>query len=207
MDFLFWIIFAIPSIILASTVHEYAHGWVAYKLGDYTAKAEGRLSLNPLVHIDPIGALMMVVARFGWSKPVPINEYNFQNPVLGTTLCAIAGPLSNLILALIMSGIFHLIGGLFMPLDLFLYVFIMVNISLMVFNLLPLPPLDGHKIVRGLLPEPLRSYWESMERYSILILIFLLLPISPLNQATGSFITTTLTFFMNILVPGSSLIH
>jgi Zn-dependent protease len=206
MDFLFWIIFAIPSIILASTVHEYAHGWVAYKLGDYTAKAEGRLSLNPLVHIDPIGALMMVVARFGWSKPVPINEYNFKNPALGTTLCAIAGPLSNLVFALVLSGIFHLVGGFSVILDTFLYVFIMVNISLMIFNLLPLPPLDGHKIVRGLLPEPLRSYWESMERYSILILIFLLLPISPINQATGSFITTILAFFMKILVPGSSLV-
>lgn len=206
MDFLFWIVFAIPSIILASTVHEYAHGWVAYKLGDNTAKAEGRLSLNPLVHIDPIGAVMMVVARFGWSKPVPINEYNFQNPALGTALCALAGPLSNLILALILSGIFRIVGGSIVYLDLFLYVFIMINISLMVFNLLPLPPLDGHKIIRGLLPEPFRSYWESMEKYSILILIFLLLPISPLNQASGSFIMVILNFFMKILVPESSLL-
>ena len=85
---IFWIIFAIPSIIIASTVHEFSHALTAYKLGDPTAKAEGRLTLNPLVHIDPLGALMLVLVRVGWSKPVPIDERNFDNPVLGTALTA-----------------------------------------------------------------------------------------------------------------------
>src|SRR5689334_17429306 len=105
---IFWIIFAIPSIIIASTIHEFAHAWTANKLGDPTAKAEGRLTLNPLVHIDPLGALMLVIARVGWSKPVPITEQNFHNPVFGTALTAIAGPINNLLLAVITGMIYKL---------------------------------------------------------------------------------------------------
>lgn len=199
MDFLYWVVFAIPSIIIASTVHEYAHAWAAYKLGDITAKAEGRLTLNPLTHIDPIGALLMVVARFGWSKPIPINEYNFENPVVGTALTAAAGPISNLILAVLSAFIFNLIP---LPLlvQLFFYTFISVNISLMVFNLLPLPPLDGHKIVRALLPRELRYYWEMLQKYSVWILLFIFIPFSPLSTVTSTLILSTLDFFLNLLI-------
>jgi len=91
-DTLYWIVFAIPSILIASTIHEYAHGLVAFKLGDPTAKAEGRLTLNPLSHIDPIGALSMIIFRFGWSKPVPINENNFEKRELGTALNCFSRP-------------------------------------------------------------------------------------------------------------------
>lgn len=199
MDFLYWVVFAIPSIIVASTVHEYAHAWAAYQLGDITAKAQGRLTLNPISHIDPIGALLMVVARFGWSKPVPINEYNFDNPVLGTALTAAAGPISNLILAILSAFIFNLLP---LPLlaQLFMYTFISVNISLMVFNLLPLPPLDGHKIVRALLPKELRYYWEMLQKYSVWILLLIFIPFSPLSTMTSTLILGTLDFFLNLLI-------
>src|SRR5690606_34415631 len=151
MDFFYWILFAIPSILIASTVHEYAHAWTANKLGDPTPRAEGRLTLNPLVHIDPIGALLIIIARFGWSKPVPINERNFDKPVLGTALTAAAGPFSNLIMALLSSIIYNLIPQPTIMVQLFAISFISINIVLMIFNLIPIPPLDGHKIVRALL--------------------------------------------------------
>jgi len=199
MDTIYWIIFAIPSILIASTIHEFAHAWVAYKLGDPTAKAEGRLTLNPFVHIDPIGALMLVLARFGWSKPVPISENNFTNPTLGTALTSLAGPISNLLLAI--TGA---IGLAIMPynqiVSLFFYSFIAINISLMIFNLLPIPPLDGHKIVRAILPKKLRYYWEDLEKYSLWIILLLFLPFSPLHSITSSLIMNTLDFFLNILI-------
>ncbi|MBI2356641.1 site-2 protease family protein [Candidatus Dojkabacteria bacterium] len=200
MDTLYWIIFAIPSIVVASTVHEYAHAWTAYKLGDPTAKAEGRLTLNPLVHIDPIGALMLIIARIGWSKPVPIYEGNFKNPVQGTALTAIAGPLSNLLLTLITAVIYNIFltnSSLFV--QSFVLTFALINLSLMVFNLLPIPPLDGHKIVRAFLPLKLRYSWEMLDKYAIWLIIILFLPISPLQTYTSRFISTILDFFLKLL--------
>ncbi len=164
-DTIYWLLFAIPSILIASTIHEYSHGLMAYKLGDPTAKAEGRLTLNPLAHIDPLGALSMIIFRFGWSKPVPINEYNFSKREFGTALVAFAGPLSNLLMALLCG----LVNFIFKPdlgtvLGSFLLTFTLVNLSLAFFNLLPVPPLDGHKIVRAILPRKLRYYWEELEK-------------------------------------------
>ncbi|HNR53109.1 MAG TPA: site-2 protease family protein [Candidatus Dojkabacteria bacterium] len=180
---LYWILFAIPSILIASTVHEYAHGLAAYKLGDPTAKAYGRLTLNPLKHIDPIGALSMVLFRFGWSKPVPINEYNFEKRELGTAIVSFAGPLSNLILAAIFGSInliFHPdLGSIF---GIFLFTFTLINISLAIFNLIPIPPLDGHKIVRAFLPKKIRYYWEKMEKFSFLFILLLIIPFSPIGK-------------------------
>lgn len=180
---LYWLLFAIPSILIASTVHEYAHGLAAYKLGDPTAKAYRRLTLNPLKHIDPIGALSMVLFRFGWSKPVPINEYNFKNRELGTAIVSFAGPLSNLILAAIFGSInliFHPdLGSIF---GIFLFTFTLINISLAIFNLIPIPPLDGHKIVRAFLPKKIRYYWEKMEKFSFLFILLLIIPFSPIGK-------------------------
>jgi Zn-dependent protease len=200
MESLYWILFAIPSIVIASTIHEYAHAWTAYQLGDATAKAEGRMSLNPLVHIDPLGALFMILFRFGWSKPVPVNEYNFDNPPVGTGLTAISGPISNLLLAVITAILYNLFSPLPIWLQLFTTTFIVVNISLMIFNLLPLPPLDGHKIIRAILPPSLRYYWEMLERYSLIILLFIFLPFSPLSTLTTYLISQTLEFFLNLLL-------
>jgi len=197
---IYWIILAVPSILIASTVHEYAHGWTAYKLGDPTAKAAGRLTLNPLKHIDPIGALCMILFRFGWSKPVPINEYNFERREVDTALTALAGPVSNVILALLVA----LVNLIFKPdpssiFAVILIVFASINISLAVFNLLPIPPLDGHKIVRALLPKKLRYYWEKLERFSIFIILIFILPISPLSAWTSNFLSTTITKLLSIL--------
>ncbi len=204
-DTLYWLIFAIPSIVIASTVHEYAHAWTAYKLGDPTAKAEGRLTLNPLAHIDPTGALMMIIARFGWSKPVPISEYNFQDPVKGTAITAIAGPISNLLLTMIIWVVFQLSSSM-LPLNQFteiflsfLLVFYIVNISLMVFNLIPIPPLDGHKIVRAFLPTKLRYSWEMLEKYAVIIILIFVLPFSPLSKFTSLIISSTIEFFISLL--------
>jgi Zn-dependent protease len=199
-DTIYWIILAVPSILIASTVHEYAHGWAAYKLGDPTAKAAGRLTLNPLKHIDPIGALCMILFRFGWSKPVPINEYNFERREVDTALTALAGPVSNILLALL-TGLINLI---FKPdpssiFALILIVFASINISLAVFNLLPIPPLDGHKIVRALLPKKLRYYWEKLERFSIFIILIFILPISPLSAWTSTFLSGTITKLLSLL--------
>ena len=171
MEFLIQLVIFLPSIIIALTVHEFSHAWVAYKLGDPTAKAEGRLTFNPLAHLDPLGTIMLILFRFGWGKPVPINEYNFKNPVVGTALTSIAGPTSNLLLALLTTAIFHIFTPTNIFLNAFLLYFILINIVLMIFNLLPIPPLDGHKVVRALLPKNLRYGWESLENYSPYILI------------------------------------
>ena len=195
-DFLFWIIFAIPSILIASTVHEYFHAWAAYKLGDPTAKAEGRLTLNPLAHIDPIGAIMMVLFKFGWSKPVPINEWNFDNRRRDKALTAIAGPLSNLLLAGL-SGILYQFLKDYQLIALFLYTFATINVSLAVFNIIPIPPLDGHKVVNAFLPRKISYWWEGLEKYSWILILLILIPGSPLSAIISSFINSVLSIFLN----------
>ena len=199
-EFIYWVIVAVPSILIASTVHEYAHAYVAFRLGDATAKAEGRLTLNPIKHIDPLGALSMILFRFGWSKPVPINEYSFRNREVGTALVAFAGPLSNLI----MAALTGLINFIFIKdsnslIAFLLYTFATINIALAVFNLIPIPPLDGHKIVRAFLPKNLKYYWEKLEKYSIFLILLIILPFSPLRNIIFNFIGTVLDTFLRIL--------
>ena len=194
-DMLYWIMFAIPSIVIASTFHEYAHAWTATKLGDLTSKVNGRLTLNPLKHIDPIGAICMVFFKFGWSKPVPINEFNFENRLRDTALVSLAGPTSNILLLFaiaLFNSVVKPTGNLF----LFLLTFAMINIVLAVFNLLPIPPLDGHKIVRAFLPQKARFYWENLERFQILFLIILLIPIFPFGSIISLFITRVSSFLL-----------
>lgn len=133
------------ALLLAITVHEFSHAWVANYLGDPTAKKAGRVTLNPLAHLDPLGTIMLLLVRFGWGKPVPINPNNFKNPKLGSALTALAGPTSNFLLANLLAIIFklgHLTGT---PFGAFLVLAIYMNLVLMVFNLLPIPPLDGSK--------------------------------------------------------------
>jgi Zn-dependent protease len=193
-DTLYWIIFAIPSILIASTIHEYAHGLAAFKMGDPTAKAAGRLTLNPIPHIDPLGALCMIIFRFGWSKPVPINENNFDKRELGTAVTALAGPISNLLVA----GLLALINCFLNP-DLnsifgsFLLTFTTINLALAFFNLLPIPPLDGHKIVRAILPRKIRYYWENLEKFSIILLVILIVPITASGSLASIYMSATIT--------------
>lgn len=197
MDTTYWTLLSIPSIIIASSIHEFAHAYTAYKLGDPTPKMLDRLTLNPLKHIDPIGAISMILFRFGWSKPVPIRESYFKNPVIGTALTAFAGPLSNLLVAAL-CGLINLFT-LPVYIETFIYVFAIVNLSLAIFNLFPLPPLDGHKVVRAFLPEKLRYGWEKLEKYSWLLIILLLIPYSPLELFLSRYIGTALNFFLRIL--------
>ncbi len=199
-EFLYWVIVAVPSILIASTVHEYAHAYSAFRLGDATAKAEGRLTLNPIKHIDPLGALSMILFRFGWSKPVPINEYNFDNREVSTAIVAFAGPLSNLVLAGI-TGIvnFLLVKDPNSLIAFLLYTFATINIALAVFNLIPIPPLDGHKIVRAFLPKNLQYSWEKLEKYSVFLILLLILPFSPIRDLVFNFISKALETSRRIL--------
>lgn len=186
----------LPAFILAGSVHEFMHAWTAKKLGDYTATLEGRLTLNPLAHLDPIGTFLMIIVRFGWMKPVPINEYNFANPVRGTALTALAGPASNLAMAILAAMIYRILNlfdpspfGALALITLFVEVFTWVNVALMLFNLIPVPPLDGYRIFRAFLPKGIRYYWEQAERYAPFILLAVLLPISPLSTLTLTLIS------------------
>lgn len=164
----------------AVTVHEFFHGLIAYWLGDDTAKRAGRLTLNPLAHIDPIGFLCLIIFRIGWARPVPIDERNFKYPRLFSALVGIAGPLSNFLFAtLALFGLHHIAplfsGATCLALQSFFKTMSWINIMLGVFNIVPLPPLDGSHLLRALLPTSwLPAYYHFM-RYSIFLLLFLLL--------------------------------
>lgn len=181
----------IAAFVLASTVHEFAHGWVAYKLGDKTALYAGRLTLNPISHIDPAGIIVLIVLLassggrfgFGWAKPVPFNPMNLRNPKMGTGLIALAGPVSNLVLV----TIFALLAKAFESSILsnigvakFFGIFILFNIILAGFNMIPIPPLDGSKVLFSLLPGKLAWGFLKFERYGFLFLVVLM--VTPLGN-------------------------
>ncbi len=164
-------------LVIAFTVHEYMHAFVAYKFGDWTAKNAGRLTLNPLVHLDPLGSIMLLFAGFGWAKPVPVNPYVIrQKHPAGLMLVSLAGPLSNLVLAAVGGGIIRLLVVVrytwMAPewLVNFLLEFIVINIMLFLFNMIPIAPLDGDKIFEYTLPEAWRSKFETVRQYGSYIL-------------------------------------
>lgn len=178
-----------PAILLSVTVHEVAHGWIADRLGDKTARLNGRLTANPIKHLDLVGTVVFFLTQMiGWAKPVPINPYNFRNPRRDMVWVALAGPASNFILAVCCALLCHLLasssglssGSLssplaFMtePLLLMSYVAVRINIGLAIFNIIPIPPLDGSKILAGILPDALAGGYARMERFGFLILLFL----------------------------------
>jgi Zn-dependent protease len=167
----------VPAALLAIMLHEICHGLAAYRLGDRTAKERGRLSLNPIRHIDVIGLLMLVVAGFGWAKPVPVDMRYFKNPRRDFAIVALAGPVSNFLQALVGYLVYIALWlaklNTALP-DLFLNYYIMLNIGLGVFNLIPVPPLDGSKIVGAVIPD--RYYYPILryERYGMFLLMILL---------------------------------
>ncbi len=172
-------------LLLSFTLHEFSHGFAAYLHGDYTAKAMGRLSLNPFVHIDPIGLVSLLVLGFGWAKPVPYNPMNLRDGKRGMFAVAIAGIVANIVLAFVFSFIFVIVlkfapnviygtnfGGIL--LSFFLQLGIKVNIYLAIFNLIPLFPLDGSKILELIL-KPGNKFLEFLRKYSLIIMILLLI--------------------------------
>lgn len=194
----------LPGILIALTFHEFAHGLVAYAMGDNTAKNAGRLTLDPLKHIDPIGFIMLILVRFGWAKPVPINENNFRNKNLGLFFVSIAGITANILLALI----FHLIAYFTEDIvNVAAYSQIMsniviINIMIAAFNLLPVPPLDGSKIIYSFLPKKLRYNFYKYESYGSIILIILLITggvsyfLSPVVSIIISFLNSIIQFIV-----------
>lgn len=169
----------LPGLIIAMVVHEYAHAQVAVWLGDQTPKIMGRLTLNPLAHIDPVGLIMLLLVRFGWAKPVVFDPRNFKNPSRGDVLVALAGPGANLLTAFL-SLVFlilytQLVGGGSQGLYMVFQLIIEYNIGFAIFNLIPLPPLDGSHVLFHLLPNDLKYKYIRLERYSFLILIVMLM--------------------------------
>lgn len=148
------LILLIPTLLFALVFHEFSHAYTAYRLGDRTAAYQGRLTFNPLAHLDPFGSLMILFVGFGWAKPVPVDARNLYHPRRDIMLISFAGPASNLLLGLIGGILFRFLAGagiLSSAMELMLYLFIRINITLAVFNLIPLPPLDGSQIFSGMM--------------------------------------------------------
>ena len=181
------LLYVLPAILIGLTVHEYAHAFVAFKLGDPTARNLGRMTLNPLAHIDPIGFLMLIIVRFGWAKPVPINPRNFKNYKRDDILVSLAGITANLIVAFLFS-IVYMIGALKLGLGAnvvfvnIVYLIVAINLTLAVFNLIPIPPLDGSHILDILLGRRFPRFIILLHQYGMWILIAFFV----LSSFTGS---------------------
>ena len=177
------LLYRIPVLLVSFTIHELAHGYTSYRLGDPTAKLAGRLTLNPIKHIDPIGALLLLVSRFGWAKPVPINPGYYKNKKAGIMLTSFAGPLSNILLAILFTALFAVSDIYFTGYSItafqlivfrLMYRFIEINILLAAFNLIPIPPLDGSKILFSLLPNRIyHQYILPYEGYGMFVILAL----------------------------------
>ncbi|MFO7676256.1 MAG: site-2 protease family protein [bacterium] len=167
------VVLSMPAILFGLTVHELAHGWVAWRLGDPTARSMGRLTLNPLKHLDPVGTIALILFRFGWAKPVIIDPTYFRHPTRDMALSALAGPAANLATAAVaglLLRLSYLAGVAGFP-ALLLQYFVLFNLILCFFNLLPIPPLDGSRLVYYFLPPDLAAKYAQLERYGFMILI------------------------------------
>lgn len=199
------IILWLPPLLFAITVHETAHGWVASKLGDQTAKWLGRLSLNPAKHIDPVGTIIVPIIlfalggfMFGWAKPVPVNWQNLKNPQRDMALVAVAGPMANLLMAILWALVAKLAAPFhFQALFYMSTVGIMMNIVLMVLNLIPIPPLDGSRVIASFMSPSLANKFKQLETFGFFILI-ILLATGILSQFMTPIIDTILAFFVSL---------
>jgi Zn-dependent protease len=195
MNFFWFEIEHLPFIILvmlvAFTVHEFAHAWTAYKCGDDTAYREGRVTLNPMAHLDWLGLILLVVAGFGWAKPVPVRPSRFRHPRLMNILVTAAGPFSNLalaflcklVIAVLVAANVNLSSAMIETLNVLFFYWLIININLFLFNLIPLPPLDGYRIAEQFMPLRLRLRMMQYEQWTF-FLFLLLIFIPPLRAAT-----------------------
>lgn len=199
------LVIAFIVILLSMMLHELAHGWVAYKLGDDTAKTEGRLTLNPFKHLDPVLSVAMPLLLFlsggpifGGAKPVPIDTRKLKHGVWGMALVAIAGPLTNFILAFLAFLLGHFTGWLYDPgvLGAILTDFVFINLGFGIFNLIPIPPLDGSRVLYAVAPDGVRNIMEGMERWGIiLVMILVILVPGWLSMIMGGAMNGILDFF------------
>ena len=203
---LIWII----ALLVAITVHEFAHAWSADRLGDPTARLAGRITLNPIAHLDPLGTIMLIIARIGWGKPVPVDPFNFRHPRRDMAITSFAGPAANLILAAILAVIIRILaftpGTAALIFSVIAQPIIVLSIILAIFNLLPVHPLDGSKVLVGLLPQdPAEDYDRFSHQYGIFILIFLIFPFfgAPL---IARIIFPIVNLILSLLLPGSMLV-
>lgn len=198
----------VTFLVIAISIHEFAHAFAADRLGDPTARAAGRLTLNPFAHIDPIGTVLLPLSllllsggsfAYGWGKPTPFDPYNLKNPRRDSAIISFAGPLSNLLLAVLISIIIRFTPYVF---SIFLIPLILTNIALAVFNLIPVGPLDGQKIIFGILPRDLAYEFQSiMNRYGVLILLFLIFPIFGREAPIISIMNPPIQFLAGLLIP------
>ena len=198
-------IFAIPALLIALTIHEYAHGRMAYALGDNTAKLMGRLTLNPIPHLDPIGLIMLFFFKFGWAKPVPINPNNFTNYRKGTLLVSFAGPASNILMAItafVIMQVLQKLGLLTHGWQMFFSMLYIYNIFFAVFNMIPVPPLDGSKILVSLFPQLEGEVYYNLERYGMFIIMGLAITgiIGTIIKPVYAVMTTTLTVILQFIM-------
>ena len=182
------------ALVVSLSVHEFSHALVADKLGDPTARQLGRLTLNPMAHLDPIGSILLLFVGFGWGRPVPFNPLNLKNPKRDSALVALAGPASNFLLAIALSIPLRFLGYQSLT-GAVLYLILFYNLMLGVFNLLPLNPLDGFKILGGLLPNNLAIQWYQMEPFGIFLLLIFVV-----TDAFQKYLFPIVEFLMKILV-------
>jgi Zn-dependent protease len=198
-DPLAFVLVAVP-LLYSIIIHELAHGWVAYKMGDPTAKWLGRLSLNPLKHLDPIGSIMLLVIGFGWAKPVPVNFNNLRNSRAGLICVSAAGIVANIILAFLSFLLLRILspfpGGIIFTA---LQYMAQINIMLAAFNLIPIPPLDGSKILMGFVSRQFQYTLARLEPYGMFIIVGLIF-VGALNPLIAFFRSIILTF-LDILIP------
>lgn len=199
MDLIFYRLLLLPILIPSLVIHELAHGFTSQWLGDPTPRMSGRLTLNPLAHLDPIGLLLLIIAGFGFARPVPINPYYYKNPRRDEALVGLAGPASNFLLAWLLAIIFFKILGLTPSIGGFFFelvqLSIWLNLALAVFNLIPVPPLDGSHILAAILPDEMAEALVRIGPFGLMIAVLLIL--TPL---TGQLIVSAVSWLYNLIV-------
>ncbi|MCA9369015.1 MAG: site-2 protease family protein [Pseudomonadales bacterium] len=193
----------VAGLVVALTIHEFAHAFVADKLGDPTPKYQGRVTLNPMAHLDPLGTLAILIVGFGWGKPVQFDPFNLKEPKRDTALIALAGPASNILLAILLGiglSLLPATGVLAPILARFMVFTLYINVMLAIFNLVPVYPLDGSKIFEALLPpDTALAYEQFMHRYGSIVLLMLIVPWSG-TSAVSTLISPIINFIVTLLI-------